>query len=155
MVTAGSVIRSTHALKNELGLARLHARAPACWRHAPHSRPRSLLRSKGVESDGPSQSLPGATTDDLGLGALCYTRVALDACAGPAGDCLPPFTNPVSASHIFGPQTGTPLLGTAARHWTQRRSHGSRGRTRSRSLQSRIGPPQMTRPRRHLLWSSE
>ena len=65
------------------------------------------------------------------------------------------LSRPVSASHIFRPQRDTHLLATAAYRWPQRSSHGSRGHTQSRSLPSRIGPPHMTRPRRHLLWSSE
>jgi hypothetical protein len=61
---------------------------------------------------------------------------------------------PVSASHISRPQLDIHLLATAACHQAQRSSHGSRGRTQSRSLPSRTGPPHMTRLRRHLLWSS-
>ena len=65
------------------------------------------------------------------------------------------FRRPVSASHIFHPQRDIHRLATAACRWPQRSSHGSRGHRQSRSLSSRIAPPDMTRPRRHLLLSSE
>jgi len=65
------------------------------------------------------------------------------------------FRRPVSASHIFHPQRDIHRPATAACRWPQRSSHGSRGHRQSRSLSSRIAPPDMTRPRRHLLLSSE
>jgi len=68
---------------------------------------------------------------------------------------LQTIRRPVSASHIFHPPRDIHRLATAACRWPQRSSHGSRGHRQSRSLSSRIAPPDMTRPRRHLLLSSE
>jgi hypothetical protein len=110
-------------------------------------------RCAGEEPKPTKESMRTATTGSQPASKAVLPSGLLSLVA--VSQLLHTIPRPVSASHIFHPQRDIHRLATAACRWPQRSSHGSRGHRQSRSLSSRIAPPDMTRPRRHLLLSSE